>query len=120
MKRKYFLISAIFLFFPPIDTQDKVMILYKIVSPEHWQLSKNKDELVLSSDDKAYIHFSTSEQLPRIIEKYWHNKPYIILTIDAHQLPGELIFEPNRPGGDSYWHLYNGHIPHVAIVSVKE
>ena len=94
------------------------MVLYKIVSPEQWFKSNQHDILTLDSNDKKFIHFSTEEQLPRIIKKYWANKKRVVLTIDPQKLPGKMVLEANRPGGDKYYHLYNGSIPHNAVVAI--
>ncbi len=86
------------------------MFLYKIITPENWSVSRDKQKLILSDDDRAFIHFSTEEQLPRILEKYWQNKAHVALKINTAQLLGTLVLESNRPDGDKYYHLYDGAI----------
>ena len=96
-------------------TQESPMFLYKIITVENWSANQDRQEIILSNDDRTFIHFSTKEQLPRILEKYWHDKAYIVLKVNTEQLRGTLVLEPNRPGGDKYYHLYNGYIPTSAV-----
>ncbi len=92
--------------------------LYKILSYPLWEQSQGKDVLLLPKDDDAFIHFSTKEQLDRIIAKYWADvSEYVILTIETKKLPGEMRFEVNPGGTAKYYHLYNGSIPFAAIVA---
>lgn len=101
------------------EVQPKV--LYKIISTENWNESKSSSSLKLSSADSKFIHFSTEEQLQRIIDKYWEDKAsYIVLKIDPLKLSGRLILEANPSGVNKYFHLYEGAIPHAAILNVKK
>jgi len=94
--------------------------LYKVLSVENWKKSQSQNSVVLSQDDAAFIHFSTKEQLNRIIEKYWSQVPeYVILKVDTAQLPGRLVYEANPGGINKYYHLYDGFIPLKAIVEAK-
>ncbi len=95
--------------------------LYKIVSPEFWQQSQEAQTLLLTDQDRDFIHLSRDDQLERIIEKFWNlqGKPYIVLKLDVAALPGTLKFEANRPGGDKCYHLYNGRVPLEAVVEVN-
>lgn len=100
-----------------MNEDNKTPTLYKIISIEKWKESDGKDFIVLDDTDKDFIHFSTEEQLPRILEKFWKNKDYIVLKIDPRKLPGRLEFEPNPGGsGQKYYHLYEGLIPKDAIL----
>jgi uncharacterized protein (DUF952 family) len=93
--------------------------LYKIVDPQAWQESQNKEHLLLAEVDKEFIHFSTEEQLERILQKYWADRAYILLKVDTTQLPGQMKFETNPGGVAKYYHLYNGAIPLKATTIVK-
>lgn len=94
--------------------------LYKILSQENWEKSQGKEKLVLSSDDDAFVHFSTGDQLQRILDKYWANRTdYVVLEVDPEALKGRLVFETNPGGVQKYWHLYEGFIP-LTAVKVKE
>lgn len=109
--------------------------LYKILSMENWQASqKNKSEKLfsaqasstqvssvqLSNEDHDFIHFSTEDQLVRIIKKYWANVPeYVVLKISTEKLPGKMVLEANPGGENKYYHLYDGYIPLDAIEEFK-
>lgn len=91
--------------------------LYKIISVENWEQSKDQDRLKLSQMDNNFIHFSTEKQLDRIINKFWKNEPrFFVLKINIKQLPGKLIFESNPGGTSKYYHLYDGFIPTDSVV----
>jgi len=93
--------------------------LYKILSLENWTKSQSAQFVVLSQDDTAFIHLATEEQLKGIADKYWSHAPdYVILKIEATKLPGELVFEANKPGGNKYYHLYKGSIPLESVTNI--
>lgn len=93
--------------------------LYKIVSLENWDKSQFQNFVVLPKEDREFIHLSTEQQLERIVQKYWSNgSPYVILKVDSHQLPGQLIYEANPGGANKYYHLYQGAIPLKAVLEV--
>ena len=92
------------------------MHLYKILSLKNWQNSQSQEILALSDDDKEFIHFSTHEQLERILQKYWADGgEYIVLKVDSEKLLGRLVFEANPGGVNKYYHLYDGAIPLRAV-----
>lgn len=94
--------------------------LYKILSTRLWKVSQNQGTVTLSAEDDAFIHFSTEEQLEKIISKYWSEaKEFVILKIDVSQLKGNLVHETNPGGQNKYYHLYQGYIPFSAIVEAK-
>lgn len=94
--------------------------LFKILSLSHWNASQNRSVLILSSEDDAFIHLSTENQLDKIIEKYWSNAPqYVILKVKTKMLEGKLVYEANPGGTNKYYHLYNGRIPLESIVEAK-
>src|SRR5579864_7177404 len=93
--------------------------LYKITTQDNWEKSRTENCLILSTDDDAFIHFSTEDQLDKILAKYWKDAPpHVILKIDTSKLPGDMLFETNPGGsGTKYYHLYNGSIPLQAVTS---
>lgn len=93
--------------------------LYKIVSPEEWQKSKNQRVVETSSLDENFIHLATEEQLPQIAQKFWKNKDYVILKLDTKKLVGSLVYEANPGGKTLYYHLYEGTIPFDSVVDVS-
>jgi uncharacterized protein (DUF952 family) len=94
--------------------------LYKVLSIENWEHSKNQHEISLPEMDRQFIHFSTKQQLDKIIEKYWNGVTrFVLLTIDTTKLPGTLMLESNPGGTTKYYHLYDGSIPREAIIKTK-
>lgn len=94
--------------------------LYKILSARNWQATQNSKSVQLSAEDGVFVHFSTEDQLERIIEKYWADRPqFVILKIDANKLEGKLAFETNPGGTTKYYHLYEGFIPFNSILESK-
>lgn len=70
--------------------------------------------------DKDFIHLATKEQLPRIAEKFWKDKNYIILKLIIIKLIGRLIYEANPNGATKFYHLYEGLIPLESVVEIIE
>ena len=98
---------------PPTD-------LYKIVSVENWEQSKNQNKIVLSKMDDEFIHLATKEQLDKIIKKFWKGiATFVLLTVNSKKLPGKLKFESNPGGTNKYYHLYDGSIPNKSITKTK-
>lgn len=93
--------------------------LYRIVSPEEWQKSKEQRVLETTPFDKNFIHLATKDQLPHIAQKFWNNKDYIILTLDTKKLIGHLVYETNPGGTTFYYHLYEGSIPLDAVLDAS-
>lgn len=91
--------------------------LYKVVSPEQWENSKHDRVLEKTPFDSEFIHLATKDQLPRITDKFWNGKNYIILKLDPTKLSGRLVYEANPGGTTFYYHLYDGDIPIDAVVS---
>lgn len=98
------------------DTQ----YLYKILSLRNWQATQNRKTVALSADDDLFIHFSTEDQVEKIIEKYWSEaQQFVILKIDRSKVEGRLEYETNEGGITKYFHLYDGFIPFSAILESK-
>lgn len=94
--------------------------LYKVISKENWIATQKEAVVVLSSEDDAFIHFCTEEQLDRILKKYWADKhSVVILKIKVDCLIGSLIQEKNPGGSIKYFHLYEGSIPKSSIVETQ-
>jgi len=94
--------------------------LYKILGLKNWKESQSQNFVILTKEDTEFIHLSTEDQLSRIISKYWSNVPeYVILKIETNQLPGQLVFEANEPGGNKYYHLYDGALPLKSVLEAK-
>ncbi len=112
------ILATTFLFGSDMETPP---FLYKILSYKNWQASQARQAVILTSEDEAFIHFSTDEQLERILNKFWKDAPQVvILKIDTVKLVGRLVFETNPGGsGAKYYHLYEGLIPFESIVEAK-
>jgi len=94
------------------------MYLYKIISPEQWQHSQLQAFVEPTELDHDFIHLAQEHQVDGVIKKFWKDTPYLILTLDSSLLNGKLVLESNRPGGDRYYHLYNGSIPISSVVAI--
>lgn len=94
--------------------------LFKILSKENWEASKERPCLILSSEDDAFIHLATEGQLKGILDKFWSKGPeYRILKLGTCRLIGRLVYEANPGGSNKYYHLYEGNIPADAVIEVK-
>src|SRR3990167_2641692 len=94
--------------------------LYKILSRSNWQAIRGQEAVVLSAEDNPFIHFSTAEQLDRILEKYWADvQQFVVLKIDTSRLQGRLQYQSNPGGVAKYYHLYEGAIPVSSVVEAK-
>ena len=96
--------------------------LYKIISFENWNASQGNQNVALSKDDEACIHFAKEDQLERIAAKYWSAAvapEYIVLKVETARLVGKLVYETNPNGSNKYFHLYEGSIPVGAVADVQ-
>lgn len=96
--------------------------LYKVLSSQNWELSKNQPFVKLDlSMDNNFIHLAREDQLAAIINKFWNKETaFIILKLFTKKLNGTLVFESNPGGSNKYYHLYNGNIPMTAVVNVEK
>lgn len=105
---------------PVMNHKDPVpQYLYKIVSPEEWQESLMKNEVVRGELDQQFIHMATDAQLKHVAEKFWKGKKIVVLKIDPKKLPGRLVYEFNPGGSNRYYHLYEENIPLDAILETS-
>ncbi len=97
------------------NMEEEPKYLYKIISLDDWK--KSGDTLCLPPLDNEFIHFSTEEQLPKSIDKYWSRvAEFMVLKVEREKLVGTLVFETNPGGTTKYYHLYQGCIPRDAVV----
>jgi peptide deformylase len=102
------------------DMVDAPKYLYKILSVRLWDASQKNAFLVLSAEDKAFIHLSTEPQLDNILKKYWSDVPqFVVLKVETSKLQGKLVYEANPGGTSKYYHLYQGLIPLTSVVEAK-
>ena len=96
------------------ETNQSPRYLYKILSFRNWRATQHRKTVQLSAEDDAFIHFSTEDQLPDIVKKYWADAPqYVILKIDSNQLEGRLTFETTS-GAVSSYRLYDRSEEHTS------
>lgn len=97
----------------PLDTVSVPNYAYKIISIAQWQASLHRNSVVTCSLDKDFIHLSTKEQIPNLVNKFWNSSDYVILKIVSNKLIGRLVYEDSL---ENAFHLYEGSIPLDAIV----
>ncbi len=96
--------------------EQKVTVLYKILSAEDWKKSEQDSKVHTSASDHPFIHFSTEKQFPGIVQKKFTNVAHVVLKIDPAKLVGDLKLEWDSKYTDQYYHLHNGHIPKEAVI----
>ncbi len=57
------------------EMDQRPQYLYKVLSLRNWQATQNRKTAQLPAEDDAFIHFSTQDQLEKIIGKYWADAP---------------------------------------------
>ena len=102
------------------DKGKSPLFLYLVVAPEEWKESQQEGRMMLSSFHDAFIHLSTEEQVPKITDKFWKGKEFVLLKIDPKKIQGRLQYEKNPGGNTRYFHLYDGVIPVDAVVEIKK
>lgn len=94
--------------------------LFKVISKENWNKSKESGVLVLDAFDEAFIHLAKEDQIEHVLNKFWKDrKDYLVLQIAVSEMKGTLVYEANRGGTNKYYHLYDGTIPISAIAGFK-
>lgn len=93
--------------------------VYKLLSKELWQQSSQEQFVPKGPQDKDFIHLCEKHQIERIVAKYF-SEAVVALKLDRKKLPGRLVKEQNRPGGDEYYHLYDSMIPVNCIKAIEE
>jgi glutathione S-transferase len=73
-----------------------------------------------SLDDEGFIHCSTREQVAPTAERFYadETQPLVLLTIDPHRIPADVVEEDLHGSGERYPHVY-GPIPITAVVRVE-
>jgi uncharacterized protein (DUF952 family) len=91
------------------------LVLYKILTLDDWEKSRNNDRIVTPAYDNPFIHFSLERQVDGVIKKKFSDCSCVVLTIDPTKLIGELLLEWDSKKTDQYYHLHNGYIPAAAV-----
>lgn len=95
--------------------------IYKILTNDEWSTFQANGVFTGNPLDEVdgYIHMSYHEQVQKTYEKYFGNQDVVVVHVNALLLnPGELRPEQNKPGGDTYPHIY-GTIPISAVVTTS-
>lgn len=82
------------------------MLIFKIVHIREWVEARG--EYGGSAKDRAdgFMHFSTEEQLPGTLARYYADEHDLLLVaVESENLGDTLKFEPST-GGEPYPHLY--------------
>lgn len=83
--------------------------IYKICSRAEWDAALSKGSYDGSADDArdGFIHFSTLEQLPETLRRYFADQSDLVAAVVPVAALGDADFkwEPSR-GGDLFPHLY--------------
>jgi len=84
----------------------KSMLIFKIVHRDEWAAAHG--EYAGSAKDRAdgFLHFSTAEQIPSTLARYYANAGDLVLVaVDADALGAALKYEASRDGA-LFPHLY--------------
>lgn len=95
--------------------------IYKICPRAAWDAATARGSYDGSPDDlrDGYIHFSTREQLPGTLAKYYRGeRDLVLIAFDADELGAGLKWEPAR-GGQLFPHLFAS-LPTAAAAAVHE
>lgn len=82
--------------------------VYKVLERGAWEEACRTGAYLGSPDDQrdGFVHLSCAHQLQGTLEKYYRNRPDLVLVaFEARALGPALKFEPSR-GGDLFPHLY--------------
>jgi beta-hydroxylase len=94
--------------------------IYKLIDPREWAEAMAAGVFKGSGVDveDGYIHFSTVEQLPGTLEKWFADFDRLALVeVDADHFGSELKWEKSR-GGALFPHLYD-ELPMIAVRTVR-
>jgi uncharacterized protein (DUF952 family) len=95
------------------------VFIYHIIPEQEWNIVKNKNEYSPTSlAVEGFIHFSYKDQVIGTAERYYADKPgLVILKVSIDRVKPEIRNE-RSPTGGCYPHLY-GPLDLNAVVSVQ-
>ena len=88
---------------------DAIMLIYKILTAAQWTELQDKVATTGAPIDVAdgYVHFSTAEQCPETVAKYFADQTGLMLLAYDSAVLGDMIkWEPSRDGA-LFPHLYD-------------
>jgi len=99
-------------------------VIYHLTEPARWERSLAEGVHTGSTrgidlDQEGYIHCSTAEQWPGVVERYYADCPAILLLhVDETRLGSPLVYERLGAAPSEFPHVY-GPIPLDAVVEVE-
>jgi uncharacterized protein (DUF952 family) len=93
-------------------------MIFHVTTILEWESQLDRDEFFPADYEReGFIHCSTEDQLPGVLERYFKDKSGLALIhIDELKLKPELRFEPST-NNEKFPHVYGG-INHEAVVKV--
>ena len=93
-------------------------LLYHVVEASEWARQESQPVYRAGSlETEGFIHLSTREQLPGVLDRYYRNVPnLLVLHIDADKLVHELRYE-QATNNELFPHVY-GPINKDAVVAI--
>lgn len=90
------------------------MLIYKISPRTEWPKTETAYSGSAKDKEDGFIHFSTAEQLPGTLSKYYADADDLVLVaVDPAPLGDRLRYEPSRDGA-LFPHLY-GTLPLASV-----
>lgn len=94
------------------------MLIYKICRQAEWAQAENVYAGSAKDREDGFIHFSTAEQVPGTLARYYADATdLVLLAIDPAPLGDALRYEPSRDGA-LFPHLY-GMLPVTVVRWMK-
>ena len=99
-------------------------MIYHLTEPARWERSLAEGVHTGSTrgidlEQEGYIHCSTAEQWPGVVERYYADCPSILLLhVDETRLTSPLVYEQLGAAPAEFPHVY-GPIPLDAVVEVE-
>ena len=105
-------------------TTSSTTTIYKILTTEEWTEFQNSGTFRGNPLDQqdGYIHMSYNEQVNKTVQKFFAGRESDILLVHVDTVllfDNELRPEQNKPGGDTYPHIY-GTIPINAVIRTSK
>lgn len=100
-------------------TRKLMNLIYHVVEASEWAEQESLTIYRASSlDTEGFIHLSTKEQVPGVLDRYYRNVPNLLLLhVDADKLVHELRYE-KATNNELFPHIY-GPINKDAVVAIE-
>ena len=95
-------------------------IIYHITTDAAWNLAREVGKYTVPSlKDEGFIHCSTKEQVPGVLERYFKGQSNLVkLTIEKSKVTSPLIFELAGSINEVFPHIH-GPIDLDSVISVE-